>query len=70
MTEYIVAAFHLDENELVVKVVEAENWKEALTQHPFFLDGVGWMPDDLEIAKDIASTEDIIFTVVEKDEEL
>lgn len=66
MIEYIVAALDFYDNELVVKIVEADSWKEALAQHPIFWDGVGWLPDDLEMAKDVAFTADIVFTVVEK----
>lgn len=66
MIEYIVAALNCFESGLIVKIVEAENWKEALAQHPIFWDGVNWLPDDLEMAKDVAFTADIVFTVVEK----
>jgi hypothetical protein len=48
MIEYIVAALDFYDNKLVVKIVKADSWKEALVQHPIFWDGVGWLPDDLE----------------------
>ena len=66
MIEYIVGVVNLFDNELEVKIVDADNWKEALEKHPQFTEGVSWLPDDLESAKAIAFNADIIFTVVEK----
>ena len=67
MKEYIVAALSFFENELIVKIVEANNWKGALAHHPLFLDGVSWLSDDIEDAKEDAFGADIVFTVVEKE---
>lgn len=68
--EYAVAAFSFHENELRIEIVEAENWKEALSKHSLFTEAgdpgdVSWLSDDIDNAKSDAFNGDILFDVLE-----
>lgn len=50
----------------VKKLITADNWKEALSKHPSYIDpdgrkDVSWLSDNLEEAKKEARKEDIVF---------
>lgn len=68
--EYAVAAVSFHENDLKIEMVEAENWKEALSKHSLFTEAgdpgdVSWLPDDIDDAKSEAFNADIMFDVLE-----
>ncbi|MCK5386983.1 MAG: hypothetical protein KAJ39_07345 [Gammaproteobacteria bacterium] len=68
--KYVVAAVSFHENELKIEMVEAENWKEALSKHSLFTEAgdpgdVSWLSDDIEGAKCDAFSGDILFDVLE-----
>lgn len=67
--KYIVAALSFFDNKLIIEIVEADNWKDAVSKHPVFrtdyeeIGDVSWLPDDLEEAKEEAFNADIAFDV-------
>lgn len=68
--KYAVAAVTFHENVLKIEIVEAENWKEALSKHSLFTEAgdpgdVSWLSDDIENAKCDAFGGDILFDVLE-----
>lgn len=68
--KYVVAAVSFFENELKIEIVEAENWKEALSKHSLFTEAgdpgdVSWLSDDIDNAKSDAFSGDILFDVLE-----
>lgn len=69
--KYIVAASNFFDNEITIKVIEADNWKEAVSKHPIFKaddeekGDVSWMSDEIEDAKFDAFSADMSFDVVE-----
>lgn len=68
--KYAVAAVTFHENDLKIEIVDAENWKEALSKHSLFTeDGdpgdVSWLSDDIDNAKSDAFSGDILFDVLE-----
>lgn len=70
MTKFAVGYMNFFNNNLKVDIVEAENWKEALSNHSAFAgysveENTGWLPDDLETAKSEAFKADFLFDVVE-----
>ena len=69
---YAVAAMNFYDNELKVELVEADNWKEAISKHTIFKEqptdktgDVSWLPDNIKEAKDEAFGADIVFDVIE-----
>lgn len=72
MTKYAVAYISFFENELKVEIVEAaKGWKEALSKHSLLLDkdgnpgDIGWLPDDIDEAKEEAVNADMSFDIKE-----
>ena len=69
--KFIVGFINFFENKLVVELVEAENWKDALARHSELLDENGnpddnsWLPDDIEEAKQEGYNADFLFDVKE-----
>lgn len=68
--KYVVGYMNFFDNNLKVEIVEAENWKEALSKHSWlakysFEDSVGFLPDDLETAKDESIDMEFLFDIVE-----
>jgi hypothetical protein len=71
MKKYIVGYISFFDNVLTVELIEADNWREALSKHSAMLDDEGkpddlaWMPDDIEDAKEEAFNADFAFDVKE-----
>lgn len=68
--KYAVAAVTFHENVLKIEIVEAENWKEALSKHSLFTEAgdpgdVSWLGNDIDDAKHAAFSGDILFDVLE-----
>lgn len=68
--KYVVAAVSFHENELKIEIVEAENWKGALSKHSLFTEAgnpgdVSWLGNDIDDAKYEAFNSDILFDVLE-----
>lgn len=65
--KYVVAHISFHDNDLSTVLVEAENWQQALAQHPAMASWGGeWIaPDDIEDAKIEAFNCDFLFDVVE-----
>ena len=73
--EYAVAAMNFFDNELTIKVVNADNWKDAVLQHPQYKapndtpeDEKTQFPDNIEDAKEEAFNMDSMFDVIELEE--
>ena len=68
--KYAVAAMNFYDNELTIKVVHAENWKDAVLQHPQYkvsdeeVDEEVYFPDNIEDAKGEAFNMDSMFDVI------
>lgn len=70
--KYAVAAMNFYDNELTIKVVHADNWKDAVLQHLQYAptedtpeDEKPQFPDDIEDAKAFAFDMDSMFDVIE-----
>ena len=69
--KFAVAAMNFFDNELTIKVVNADNWKDAVLQHPQYTspddtpeDEKTQFPDDIEDAKAFAFDMDTMFDVI------
>lgn len=71
MKRYAVAHTDSFENDLKIEIIEAEDWKSALSKHSKLLDENGnpddnsWLPDNIEDAKQSAFDADFQFDVIE-----
>lgn len=70
MAKYAVGYMNFFDNDLKVDIIEAGNWKEALSKHSSlakytFEESVGFLSDDFETAKDEAIDVDFLFDIVE-----
>ena len=68
--KYAVAAVILIENNLMIEIIDAENWLEALSKHSIFTENgkpgdVSWLSSDITDAKFDAASADILFDIKE-----
>jgi hypothetical protein len=71
MAKYAVGYYDNMGTGLTIEIIEAENWKEALSKHSYFADSeytpeenFGWFSDDIETAKKEGYNADFEFDVV------
>ena len=69
--KYAVAGINFFDNVLIIEIIDAENWKEALAKHPLHkretedIGDVSWLPDDMEEAKIESFNADQMFDIIE-----
>ena len=69
---YAVSYMNFWDNDLKIQIVEANDWKEALSKHTLFNKpeypedhDMSWISDNFETAKEDLSNADMLFDVVE-----
>ena len=69
--KYAVAAMNFFDNEITIKVITADNWKDAVLQHPQYASTEDTpenekvqFPDDIDDAKAFAFDMDSMFDVI------